>query len=618
LAEDRVSHRHKAQREDGEAAGPAAVTAGKRSLIASRYPALAQVLGDRNSGAGEPTIHDAATAAVEHKGGGAAVDPAVAARVGAHLGADLSSVRVHSDPLIQQATAAMGARAFAYGSDVFLGPGESGSDLGLMAHELTHVVQQGAAGQCAPQRAVTVGEANSPAEHQADKVAAEVTGGTGHPAALLVDDAPVGPGQMLKSQFLDQLRAQITDAANQELGPVYSAIGCPYIDQYFGRYAGQSASAGEALLRRYAPGTADCKTAAAMIPIVVARVREGVRQWKETGQPPSGLPGDAAATAPMAAMAMGPGKPLDGVAAARIGDAMGESLADVQVHIGPDAQRFAASQGAVAVTAGKDIAFASGAYQPGTPAGDALLAHELAHVVQQRGAAPTAARAIADSGGAAHETDADQAAVGVMARLWGGVRSAARSVAPVLRADYGLQRCSTTEGRKVPVVATDADEAKRKAAVDALVKANKYDDALDYICNAYGFNASNVRVEVVDNIEGAWAQTSGDIGEGEIETIKVRKNLFEQDWAFIVRTIGHEYQHVLQRTQKDPIKDSNEREFLAWSWEAIDPTGPQYDGPTAAKHAKKALTFYDKLSDEQKKKYADRKKKLDELIAKNP
>jgi Domain of unknown function (DUF4157)/Bacterial toxin homologue of phage lysozyme, C-term len=122
-----------------------------------------------------PTIHDAATAAVEHKGSGQPVDSQVASRVGAHLGADLSGARVHQDPLAGEATSAMGARAFAYGSDVFLGAGESGSDLGLMAHELTHVAQQGAAGQAAPQRKVQVGEADSPAERQAEQVAAEVT-----------------------------------------------------------------------------------------------------------------------------------------------------------------------------------------------------------------------------------------------------------------------------------------------------------------------------------------------------------------------------------------------------------------------------------------------------------
>lgn len=89
--------------------------------------------------ASAPTIDDAATTAVEHKGAGGPVDTSVAARVGGHLGADFSGVRVHDDPRAREASAAMGARAFAYGGDVFLGPGESGADLGLMAHELTHV-----------------------------------------------------------------------------------------------------------------------------------------------------------------------------------------------------------------------------------------------------------------------------------------------------------------------------------------------------------------------------------------------------------------------------------------------------------------------------------------------
>lgn len=126
---------------------------------------------------GEAGLTTAANAAKAASGAGSAVEPEVASRVGAHLGADLSGVRVHSDPAAQQASAAMGARAFAYGSDVFLGPGEHGGDLGLMAHELTHVVQQGAAAQQTPQRAVTVGAVGGAAERQADEVAAAVTSG---------------------------------------------------------------------------------------------------------------------------------------------------------------------------------------------------------------------------------------------------------------------------------------------------------------------------------------------------------------------------------------------------------------------------------------------------------
>jgi hypothetical protein len=38
-----------------------------------------------------------------------------------------------------------------------------------------------------------------------------------------------------------------------------------------------------------------------------------------------------------------------------------------------------------AVTKDDEVHFRPGAYQPGTPDGDLLIAHELAHVVQQRG-----------------------------------------------------------------------------------------------------------------------------------------------------------------------------------------------------------------------------------------
>lgn len=58
------------------------------------------------------------------------------------MGTDLSDVRVHGDAQARQQARALDARAFTAGSDVWLGDGESPHDLGLMAHEATHVVQQ--------------------------------------------------------------------------------------------------------------------------------------------------------------------------------------------------------------------------------------------------------------------------------------------------------------------------------------------------------------------------------------------------------------------------------------------------------------------------------------------
>ena len=62
----------------------------------------------------------------------------------------------------------------------------------------------------------------------------------------------------------------------------------------------------------------------------------------------------------------------------------GRSFADVRVHTDGAAGRSAASVDAHAYTSGRELVFAHGRYDPATPAGRHLLAHELAHVVQQR------------------------------------------------------------------------------------------------------------------------------------------------------------------------------------------------------------------------------------------
>ena len=438
---------------DGPSAGG---VPGRRDRVAASYPSLARALRPDGDGDG-PTIHDAATAAVDGKGGGRPVDGAVAAQVGAHLGADFGAVRVHDDPLAQEANAAMGARAFAYGGDVFLGAGESDGDLGLMAHELTHVAQQGAAGQRLPQRQVEVGAADSPAEREADAVAGAVTAGA-PPAGLLVDDGPVAAGQMLKSTFIAQLRAEVTAAADAELGPMYSAIGCPYIDQYFRRYADRPAADGEALLRRFAPATRGARAASDLIPAVVARVRQGVQHWRATGGMPPDLVGleeggpAAAATTPAtgahAKAALGDGAALDARLAGAVGDAYGTSLDHVRVHTGDAAAQLARAHDAPAVAFGSDLAFAPGAYNPGTPEGDAMIAHELAHVVQQRDADPHAQLARKDD--TAAEGDANRAAGGLLARLWGGRDRSAAIDRPSVRADLSLQRCTPASWVETP------------------------------------------------------------------------------------------------------------------------------------------------------------------------
>ncbi len=60
----------------------------------------------------------------------------------------------------------------------------------------------------------------------------------------------------------------------------------------------------------------------------------------------------------------------------------GADFSRVRVHTDGEAQQVTHSLGARAFTQGSDIYFGAGSYQPGSPAGQHILAHELAHVVQ--------------------------------------------------------------------------------------------------------------------------------------------------------------------------------------------------------------------------------------------
>jgi hypothetical protein len=82
----------------------------------------------------------------------------------------------------------------------------------------------------------------------------------------------------------------------------------------------------------------------------------------------------------------GTGRPLEPSVRQAMEPRFGHSFGAVRVHVGPAAGRAAAALAARAYTLGNDIVFADGQYKP---AGDALLAHELAHVVQQKGFAAT-------------------------------------------------------------------------------------------------------------------------------------------------------------------------------------------------------------------------------------
>lgn len=79
------------------------------------------------------------------KGGGSSLSEDVRSFMEPRFGADFSQVRVHTDSQAVQMNKELGAQAFTHGHDIYFGEGKSPGISDLTAHELTHVVQQGAA-----------------------------------------------------------------------------------------------------------------------------------------------------------------------------------------------------------------------------------------------------------------------------------------------------------------------------------------------------------------------------------------------------------------------------------------------------------------------------------------
>lgn len=101
---------------------------------------------DGASGARQPVqrsaVKPAQPSAVKNvlSGAGQPLPEPLRAEMEARLGAEFSSVRVHSGPAAQRSAVDLGARAYTSGDHVVLGPG--GADKLTLAHELAHVIQQ--------------------------------------------------------------------------------------------------------------------------------------------------------------------------------------------------------------------------------------------------------------------------------------------------------------------------------------------------------------------------------------------------------------------------------------------------------------------------------------------
>jgi hypothetical protein len=123
------------------------------------------------------TLPPSVTTAMQ-AGGGQPLDQGTRAHMEPAFGTDLSSVRVHTDSQADRAARDINAKAFTTGQNIFFAGGQHQPDTAegqhLLAHELTHTVQQGS-GMGAPQTQRAISQPGDPDEQQAEKIAEQIT-----------------------------------------------------------------------------------------------------------------------------------------------------------------------------------------------------------------------------------------------------------------------------------------------------------------------------------------------------------------------------------------------------------------------------------------------------------
>src|SRR5229473_2585978 len=128
---------------------------------------------------GGPVGPDTAQQIQSARGSGSSLDAGTRSTMEGGFGTSFEDVRVHHDTQSDTLNRRLTSHAFTTGSDIFLRGDASPSDSGLMAHELTHVVQQRSMSSGG---GMSVGAAGDPQEAHADSMADTVLSNSAAPA----------------------------------------------------------------------------------------------------------------------------------------------------------------------------------------------------------------------------------------------------------------------------------------------------------------------------------------------------------------------------------------------------------------------------------------------------
>lgn len=170
-----------AQTHEGGPGPESAAMLGLQQRVGNR--AVQRLMAQRSGGDSAFQLDDETAGRINGaRGGGQALDGGTQQQMGAAMGQDFSGVRVHTSNESHTLNQQLNAKAFTTGQDIFFkqgeyNPGSSGGQE-LLAHELTHVVQQ-STGRVGGGSGMTVNAPGDTFEQEADAVAKQaVTAGS--------------------------------------------------------------------------------------------------------------------------------------------------------------------------------------------------------------------------------------------------------------------------------------------------------------------------------------------------------------------------------------------------------------------------------------------------------
>lgn len=157
--------------------------------------------------------------------------------------------------------------------------------------------------------------------------------------------------------------------------------------------------------------------------------------------------------------------------------------------------------------------------------------------------------------------------------------------------------------------------------LNAYKENNQILDAANFIVESFGLESENFAgFDFRHELEAKSVLLTTEGALGEMQTVKIPKNLFDFDLPLVLNLLAHEMLHVRQKEAGNIIEDKNEREFQAYYEMLFHPNFPQVPNVSPffqKQFSEKAFEYFRRMGEnsELQNKYKTQKEEIENLIA---